>query len=337
MKDLLKKGMTSLASLALLATGVTMLPAASSAEEIKIAVGCPPVPFCSDWVYAEDLAASLRESGMKAKVFTGGALGKDPELVNQLSQNLLQFGLTNFVMIKEADPRITGFIAPHMFDDMEHFFRATQETDSELLNGIKASMEKQGIKIAGLPGLGGTMGIFNTSRPISSAEDARGLRLRAIDSSQNDYFATAGIKGVVIDMPEFASAVQQGVVDGYMNPPIVPMIFKHTEFLKHYTDIGAGTPFRSALMSADWYDGLDDDARTKVDAAIKIANDKNRAWTLAAIPQEIAGLKKAGVTVTELSDDELENFRKISREAWKVLVPADTLPQLLDLAESTRK
>ncbi|MEP2718101.1 MAG: transporter, partial [Pseudophaeobacter sp.] len=142
----------------LFAAATTLLTATPLlADEVKIAVGCPPVAACSDYVYAEDLAAGLREQGMEASVFAGGALGKDPEVVDQLSQGLVQFGMTNFVMIKEVDPRILGFIAPYMFDDMEHFFRATQDTQSDLLDEIKASMESQGVRVAGLPGLGGTM------------------------------------------------------------------------------------------------------------------------------------------------------------------------------------
>ena len=108
---------------AALVTAVTWLGAASAqAEEIKISVGCPPVPACADWVWAEDLAKTLREEGLEAKVFTGGALGKDPEVVDQLSQGLLQFGLTNFVMIKQVDPRILGFVTHYMFDEGQWSF-----------------------------------------------------------------------------------------------------------------------------------------------------------------------------------------------------------------------
>ena len=234
--------------IALATAALTTIPA--WAEEIKISVGCPPVNACADWVYAEDLAAGLREGGLEAKVFTGGALGKDPEVVDQLSQGLLQFGLTNFVMIKEVDETVLGFLAPYVFDDMDHFFRATQDTESDLMNGIRASMEAQGIRIAALTGLGGTMGVFNSSKPITNVADLDGVRLRAIDASQIELFKQWGVQGVVVDMPEFAGAVQQGIVDGYFNPPVVALIFRHTEFLTHYTDLGAGTPFRSALMSA---------------------------------------------------------------------------------------
>lgn len=307
------------------------------AEEVKIAVGCPPVPACSDWVYAEDLAASLRDAGMEATVFTGGSLGKDPELVDQLSQGLLQFGLTNFVMINEVDDTILGFLAPYMFDDMDHFFRATQDTESDLMQGVRASMQAQGIRIAGLPGLGGTMGVFNATTPITSVSDMDGLRLRAIDATQIELFKQWGVQGVVVDMPEFSGAVQQGIVDGYFNPPVVALIFRHTEFLKHYTDLGAGTPFRSALMSADWYDALDDASRAAVDAAVATANEKNRAWTAQAAAGEIEGLKKAGVTVSELEDGALDEFKARSQAAWDVLMPTDEIEAFRALADRTRE
>lgn len=314
---------------------LTAMPA--WADEIKIAVGCPPVPACADWVYAEDLAASLRAGGLEAAVFTGGSLGKDPEIVDQLSQGLLQFGLTNFVMISEVDKNVLGFLAPYMFDDMEHFFRATQDTESDLMNGIRASMEGQGIRIAALTGLGGTMGIFNAKRPITSVADLKGLRLRAIDSSQIELFKQWGVQGVVVDMPEFAGAVQQGIVDGYVNPPVVALIFRHTEFLTHYTDIGAGTPFRSALMSADWYAGLDDATRAIVDAAVAKANADNRAWTAVAAKNEIEGLKKSGVMVSVLDAAALEDFKTRSQAAWDVLMPAGSVAAFRELAAATRQ
>lgn len=307
------------------------------ADEIKIAVGCPPVDACADWVYAEDLAASLRDAGLEATVFTGGALGKDPEIVDQLSQGLLQFGLTNFVMIKEVDETVLGFLAPYMFDDMDHFFRATQDTDSDLMQGIRASMEAQGIRIAALTGLGGTMGVFTSDTPVTTVADLDGVRLRAIDASQIELFKQWGVQGVVVDMPEFAGAVQQGIVDGYFNPPVVALIFRHTEFLTHYTDLGAGTPFRSALMSADWYGDLDDATKAIVDAAVAKANANNRAWTTKAASTEIEGLKKSGVTVSTLDGAALEDFKTRSQAAWDVLMPADAVAAFRDLAETTRK
>lgn len=322
--------------LSALVLSAAILPAAEAkAAEIKIAVGCPPVGACADWVWAEDVAKQLNAAGLEAKVYAGGALGKDPEIVDQLSQGLLQIGLTNFVMIAQVDKRILGFISPYMFDDMDHFFRASQ--GSEMVQSINESMQKQGVRIAGLTGLGGLVGIFNSKKPITSVADLDGLRLRAIDDSQIQLFKEWGVAGAVIDMPEFASAVQQGVVDGYFNPPIVAIIFRHMEFLKYYTPIEGGTPFRSALMSDDWYNDLDDDTRAKVDAAIKNANANNMAWTKKAIEVELALLTKGGVTITELSPAALAEFKELSMNVWNVLMPEDSVADFVALADKTRE
>lgn len=314
--------------------GTFFQPGQAAAEEVKIAVGCPPVPACSDWVWAEDFAKLLQDAGMEAKVYTGGALGKDPEVVDQLSQGLLQVGLTNFVMIAQVDKRVLGFIAPYMFDSLEHMFKAIDETD--IVPSIDANMQKQGIKIAALAGLGGPIGIFNTKKPIETVADLEGLRLRAIDASQTAVLDEWGASSVVIDMPEFTTSVQRGLVDGYVNPPIVPLIFKQTEFLKFYTNAKAGMPFRSVLMSADWYDGLSDEDRAKVDAALKVANDNNRKWTYAVAEKELEMLEKAGVTVTELKPEARAEFIERSKAAWPKLLDADALAMFKQAAEQTR-
>lgn len=331
---MVRKHLTACAA-ALLASAALFGAKVASAEEIRLAVGCPAVPQCADWVWAEDVAKQLNDEGLEAKVYVGGALGKDPELVDQLSQGLLQFALTNFVMINEVDPRVQGFIAPYMFDDMPHMFRALEETD--LLAPISAKMEEQGLKIAALTGLGGTVGFFNTKKPIEKPADFEGLRMRAIDSSQMELLKNWGASGVVVDMPEFTTSVQQGMVDGYVNPPAVAFIFKHTDFLKYYTDAGAGTPFRSALMSKDWYDGLSAEDRAKVDEAVRQANLRNREWTEKAAAQELAQLDKLGVTVTKLTPDARAEFVERARKTWPLLMPADSVNAFVAAAEKTRK
>jgi TRAP-type C4-dicarboxylate transport system substrate-binding protein len=314
--------------------GLFVQPGRADADEIKIAIGCPAIPVCSDWVWADDFAKQLNDAGLEAKVYVGGALGKDPEVVDQLSQGLIQVGLTNFVMIAQVDKRILGFIAPYMFDSLEHMFRALDETD--ILKSIDANMQKQGVRIVALAGLGGPVGIFNTKHPIEKLADMKGLRLRAIDSSQTSVLDEWGASSVVIDMPEFTSSVQRGLVDGYVNPPIVALIFKQTDFLKYYTDAGAGMPFRSVLMSNDWYNGLSADDKAKVDAAADFANKHNREWTYAAAKKEIDQLKKVGVTVTELTPEARAEFVVASKKAWPKLLDPDALAMFEKAADQTR-
>lgn len=318
-----------------LAAAVGFTATSAFAADLRVAVGCPPVEACGDWHFAEDFKSRLAEHGIEAELALGGALGPDPDVVDQMSQGLVEVGLTNFVMVRQFEPMVLGFMTPYMFDDQEHMFRAIDE--GSVIERINETLAPEGLQLATLTGVGGGIGIFNAQRPVTSVDDLSGLRMRAIDSSQVALFEAWGTQGVVVDMAEFATSVQSGVVDGYLNPPVVAMIFQHTDFLTHYSDVGAGFGVRSVLMSRDWYAGLDDDARAAVDDALQYATAQNRAWTLGAAEAEITQLEERDVTVTTLSEPELDEFRRRARSVWDDLMPAEHVDDFEALADRTRQ
>ena len=59
---------------------------------------------------------------------------------------------------------------------------------------------------------------------------------RALDETQIKLFESWGTKGTIVSWSEVPNALQTGVADGYMNPAFVPLMFGHTDFIKHYTN-----------------------------------------------------------------------------------------------------
>lgn len=307
----------------------------AGAADLRVAVGCPPVEACGDWHFAEDFKEKLAEHGIEAELALGGALGPDPDVVDQMSQGLVEVGLTNFVMVRQFEPMVLGFMTPYMFEDQAHMFRAIDE--GSIVAGINETLADEGLVLATLTGVGGPIGIFNSQRPVESVEDLEGLRLRAIDQSQVALFEAWGTQGVVVDMAEFATSVQSGVVDGYLNPALVALIFQHTDFLDHYSDVGAGYGVRSALMSREWYEGLGEDTRAAVDDALAHATERNREWTLEISETEIPQLEENGVTVTEVSEEALEEFRQRARTVWGELMPPEHVETFEEISDATRE
>lgn len=76
-------------------------------------------------------------------------------------------------------------------------------------------------------------------------------RMRALDEAQLKLFQAWGSSGVVITMPEVATALQTGTAHGYVNPPFVPFMFGHNDILKHYTDAKVNPPLRVAMVSEE--------------------------------------------------------------------------------------
>ena len=56
--------------------------------------------------------------------------------------------------------------------------------------------------------------------------------MRATDKIQAEYLKAWGASTVIIPWPEIYNSLQTGVADGYLNPAIVPTLFKHTEVIK---------------------------------------------------------------------------------------------------------
>ncbi len=75
----------------------------------------------------------------------------------------------------------------------------------------------------------------------------------------------------------------------------------------------------------DWYQGLSDEDRAKVDAAAETANKANRDW-LASQESVYGKLKEAGVQISELGDDARAAFRGASQPVYQSgLVTPDQL------------
>ena len=152
-------------------------------------------------------------------------------------------------------------------------------------------------------------------------EDLKGLRMRATDKGQANYLKAWGANTVVIPWPEIYNSLQTGVADGYLNPAIVPTLFKHTEVIKHFSDVKAGAPLRVAIASEAWYSKLSDKDRAVVDQAVLKANQANRQWLAGLSKMSFDALEKAGVQVTHPSPEQRALFAKAARAIYPDMVP----------------
>ena len=99
-------------------------------------------------------------------------------------------------------------------------------------------MQAQGIRIAGLTGLGGTVGIFNTTKPIETMEDMRACVAR--HRSHADNSSRSGALGG----RHRHAGIRHGPAAGHgrrlRHPPVVALMFQHTRLPQFYTDAGSG-------------------------------------------------------------------------------------------------
>ena len=303
--------------------------------EIKLALDCPPDPEkCGTYLWSKTFADHLEAQGLKVKLYPKDALGGEAEKLDQVSLGLLEISNSDLAKAGSLDPTIFGFYLPFLFQDMEHMYRVLQKTD--LLDKINAGLTKQGVRVLSIIPLGTMVGIATSKKIIKTPADFKGIRMRALDKKQAKWLEIWGANAVVIPWSEIYNALQTGIADGYMNPAFVPILFKHTEVLKFYSDIKLAPSLRVALVSEEWYQGLKDKERKIVDEGAAKANAACREWTGRSDKASLEALKEAGLEVHINTPAEKAEFAKLIRPNYNSIVPKEVAEIFIKAADEHR-
>jgi len=306
----MRKSLSSLVA-AVAATIALSLPASA---QVKVALDSPPdLQGSGSYVWAHAFVEHLNANGIEAAEYQRGALGGDDELFDQVSQGILEVSMSPLNITGSLDNLIYGLRLPYFFAGLEEVDRALYK--GGMLEKINEGTASKGVRVLAVNAVGQGSGIFNSKRAVETVEDMKGLRMRALDESQIKLFEAWGAAGTIVNWAEVPNALQTGIADGYLNPPVVPLLFGHTDFLKYFTDAEVSPSLRATIVSEDWYSGLSDADRKVVDDAAEAANKANRDW-LAAQASVYGKLEEAGVKVTKLTPEARAGFQKASEPTY---------------------
>jgi TRAP-type C4-dicarboxylate transport system substrate-binding protein len=315
--------------------GVMALAGVCPAAEVKIALDSPPdLEKSGTYVWAKAFGDHLKANGMAVKEFPRDALGAEEEKLDQVTQGLLEVSMSDLAKAGQLEPSIFGFHLPYMFDSMEHLDRTVQKTD--LFRKVNDGASKKGVRVLALVAAGGLGGLANTKKPINTPEDLKGLRIRAMDKNQAQYIEAWGASTVIVPWAEIYNALQTGIADGYLNPAVVPLLFKHTEVLKFYSDLRYSAPLRVSICSEDWYRKLSANERKVVDDAAAKATAVNRAWQTQIDKTGLEDLEKAGIKVTRITPEQRTQFAKLARTIYAKVVGREVAEVFVKASDGNR-
>jgi TRAP-type C4-dicarboxylate transport system substrate-binding protein len=331
----MKKTLKRFALLIGLTTVLFTATSVMAGSEIKLALDSPPdADKSGTYFWSKTFAGYLGSKGVKVKLYPRDALGGEAEKLDQVSQGLLEISNSDLAKAGSLDPTIFGFYLPFLFENMDHFFRTMENTD--LLTRINAGITKQGVRVMSVIPLGSMTGIATTKKFIKTPQDFKGIRMRALDKKQAKWLKIWGANAVVIPWSEIYNALQTGVADGYMNPAFVPIMFKHTEVLKYYSDVSLAPSLRVAICSEDWYQGLDAKDRALIDEGVAKANAAIRNWSKKVGALGLDDLRQAGMQVYENTAADKAKFADLIRPNYTDIVSEDIAKMFIQAAEKNR-
>lgn len=310
---------------------VLLATSAMAGDEIKLALDSPPdANLSGTYFWSKTFSDHLNANGLTVKLYQRDALGGEDEKLDQVSQGLLEISNSDLAKAGSLDPTIFGFYLPFLFRDNDHFFKTLNGTD--LLKKINAGTTKHGVRVLAVLPIGSMAGIATTNKVVKTPADFEGVRMRALDKKQAKWLEIWGASAVVIPWAEIYNALQTGVADGYINPAFVPIMFKHTEVLKYYSDVKAAPSLRVTICSEDWYQGLSAKDRALIDAGVFEANNALQGWVQKAEAGGLDALRKAGMNVYENTPEERQAFAKLIRPVYEETVGPDIAKTFVEAA-----
>jgi len=157
----------------------------------------------------------------------------------------------------------------------------------------------------------GFRNITNSKRAINTVDDIAGLKLRVIPNAINvDWVKAVGANPTPMAFPEVYAGLEQKAIDGQENPFSVILANKFFEVQKFLAVTNHQYNPQSLIFSKKVWDTLaEGDRKILQDAAVEASRHQRQVNRESAASQ-LDQLKKAGMTVTELSPAEQAKLRE---------------------------
>jgi tripartite ATP-independent transporter DctP family solute receptor len=247
-------------------------------------------------VAQESMGKKLEEATngeLKFKMFAGGVLGSEKEVVEQVQIGAVQMTRVSLGTVGPVVPDVNVFNMPFIFRDTAHM-RAV--IDGEIGQEILDKITDSEFNMVGLAWMDGGVRNLYTKKPVRSIEDLKGMKIRVMGNPLFiDTLDAMGANGIAMDFGELFSALQTGVVDGAENNPPSMLEQNHYRSAKYYTLTGHLILPEPIVMSKTTWNELTPEQQVLVKKYAHEAQlEERKLWDEKSASSE-AKLKEAGV------------------------------------------
>ena len=252
-----------------------------------------------------ELVAERTNGEYKIEIYPNGTLGGESDMLDSMSMGMLDMGIITsgpFVNFSE----MMGVL------DMPYLF-ATNEEAYEVLDGEIGQELLGTLEEAGLKGLAyaerGFRNVTTSVRPVNSAADLKGLKLRVMENEvYTATFKALDVNAVPMAWAEALTAMQQGTIEGQENPVNVMYSYKLWEYGQKYATFDRHSYATAIItMSLDVFNTLDEETQAIFKQSAQEAAEFERAWVAEQEAGQIQALKDNGMEIVENPD--VDSFR----------------------------
>jgi C4-dicarboxylate-binding protein DctP len=248
---------------------------------------------------------------LEVQVYPGGQMGSEREMIEGVQMGILESAVPSTGLFANMEPNSIIFDIPYMFANLPV---AYEVLDGPL--GVKLRqifLDKTGIRILAFTE-NGYRHYTNSVREVSRPSDLKGLKIRTMENPIHmDITRATGAIPTPLPFLETYTALAQKVVDGQENPISLIVAMRFCEAQKFMTLDGHVYSPLAILINNDFYRSLPDNYRAIVDEGAILWRDTIRQARQKQDAEGIAEIRKVGVQITELTPEQLAEFRAVTK------------------------
>ena len=260
-----------------------------------------------------ELVAERTNGEYKIEIYPNGTLGGESEMLDSMSMGMLDMGIITSGPFVNFSEDMGVLDMPFLFASNEEAYKII---DGEIGKELLATLED-----AGLKGLAyaerGFRNVTNSVRPVTSAADLAGLKLRVMENEvYTATFKALGVNAVPMAWSEALTAMQQGTIEGEENPINVIYSYGLWDYGQKYVTLDRHSYSTAIItMSLDKFNELDEATQQIFVEAAQEAAECERAWVADQEADQLETIKSNGVEVVEEPD--VDSFREAVQPVYE--------------------
>ena len=242
-----------------------------------------------------------------------GVLGGQIETIEQVQAGVLE-------ATTPAIPALAGFYPNIQILSIPYLWKSPVVA-WEVLDGpfgeafFEDMAKKTGIRVITIFDNGGYRSFTNNVRPVRSARDMRGLKIRVIESpTEMRIVSSLGASPTPIPWVELYTALQTGVVDGQENSAATIIAGSLHEVQKYYTLDEHTLSLAVFAVSEKWFQGLPKDVQQSVKVAGRVASICGRGAAYTNNKLALEFLRSKGMQIYAPTAAEKATFRQQAQQ-----------------------
>jgi tripartite ATP-independent transporter DctP family solute receptor len=255
----------------------------------------------------EELVEAKLPGKYDVQVYANAQLGDDVRATEGVRMGTLEMVATS------ASP-LTGLVPEFNVFDLPFIVPSEKAADA-IYDGpvgakLAAALEPKGIKLLAYYE-NGFRQLTNSVREVKSPADMKGLKIRTMQNPIHlEAFRAMGANPTPMPFSEVFTALQQKTIDGQENPIPTIWLSKFYEVQKYVSLTGHVYGPHILLIGKKLFDSFPAEDQKIIAAAAKESAVYQRTVNRKMNSDFVADLKKAGVTVVELTPEQKKAFQE---------------------------